>query len=176
MRSTPSLPSLPGPLWPGVVAPDRLLSMDQIQVKCLLMQILIGENSVTSTWNASISVWRYNRLSTRQVKGRFFQYSNPPLRQELLNAQIVDDVLTPICTPYDHHTAVLASFLRSLSANTIIFGDNLPSTVFFHVQLTSDHSNCKLMIATHQQSNRVDVDRCHAFWGPPLSSQLILNV
>ena len=22
-RSTPSLPSLPGPLWPGVVAPDR---------------------------------------------------------------------------------------------------------------------------------------------------------
>ena len=22
MRSTPSLPSLPGPLWPGVVAPD----------------------------------------------------------------------------------------------------------------------------------------------------------
>ena len=23
MRSTPSLPSLPGPLWPGVVAPDK---------------------------------------------------------------------------------------------------------------------------------------------------------
>ena len=30
MRSTPSLPSLPGPLWPGVVAPDRVLSMSQI--------------------------------------------------------------------------------------------------------------------------------------------------
>ena len=27
MRGTPSLPSLPGPLWPGVVAPDRALSM-----------------------------------------------------------------------------------------------------------------------------------------------------
>ena len=27
MRSTPSLPSLPGPLWPGVVVPDRSLSM-----------------------------------------------------------------------------------------------------------------------------------------------------
>ena len=25
MRSTPSLPSLPGPLWPGVVASDRVL-------------------------------------------------------------------------------------------------------------------------------------------------------
>ena len=28
MRSTPSLPLLPGPLWPGLVAPDRALSMD----------------------------------------------------------------------------------------------------------------------------------------------------
>ena len=27
MRSTPSLPSSPGPLWLGVVAPDRVLSM-----------------------------------------------------------------------------------------------------------------------------------------------------
>ena len=27
MESTPSLPLLPGPLWPGVVAPDRALSM-----------------------------------------------------------------------------------------------------------------------------------------------------
>ena len=30
--STPSLPSLPGPLWPGVVAPDRVLSMGQIKL------------------------------------------------------------------------------------------------------------------------------------------------
>ena len=27
MRSTALLPLLPGPLWPGVVAPDRALSM-----------------------------------------------------------------------------------------------------------------------------------------------------
>ena len=27
MRSNPSLPLLSGPLWPGVVAPDRALSM-----------------------------------------------------------------------------------------------------------------------------------------------------
>ena len=27
MQSAPSLPSLPGLLWPGVVAPDRVLSM-----------------------------------------------------------------------------------------------------------------------------------------------------
>ena len=33
MRSNPSLPSLPGPLWHGVVAPDRVLSMGQIELK-----------------------------------------------------------------------------------------------------------------------------------------------
>ena len=32
MRSTPLLLLLPGPLWPGVVAPDRALSMGQIEV------------------------------------------------------------------------------------------------------------------------------------------------
>ena len=37
MRSNPSLPSLPGPLCPGVVAPDRVLSMDQIERNCVLM-------------------------------------------------------------------------------------------------------------------------------------------
>ena len=32
MWSTYSLPLLPGPLWPGVVAPSRVLSMDQIEL------------------------------------------------------------------------------------------------------------------------------------------------
>ena len=32
MRSTPSLPSLPGPLWFGVVASDRVLYMGQIEL------------------------------------------------------------------------------------------------------------------------------------------------
>ena len=31
MWSTPSLPSLPHPLWPGVVVPDRVLSRGQIE-------------------------------------------------------------------------------------------------------------------------------------------------
>ena len=30
--STSSLPSLPGPLWPGVVVPDRVLSIGQIEL------------------------------------------------------------------------------------------------------------------------------------------------
>ena len=34
MRSVPSFPSLPGPLWPEVVATDRVLSMGQIDLNC----------------------------------------------------------------------------------------------------------------------------------------------
>ena len=32
MRSTPSLPSLPGPLWLWVVAPNRVFCMGQIEL------------------------------------------------------------------------------------------------------------------------------------------------
>ena len=37
MRSTRLLPSLPGPLYPGVVAPDRVLPMGQIELNSVLM-------------------------------------------------------------------------------------------------------------------------------------------
>ena len=34
MASTSSLPLLSDSLWPGVVAPDRVLAMDQIELNC----------------------------------------------------------------------------------------------------------------------------------------------
>ena len=37
IRSTLSLPSLTGPLIPGVVAYDKVLSMGQIELNCVLM-------------------------------------------------------------------------------------------------------------------------------------------
>ena len=37
MKSTPSFPSLPGPLWPGMVAPDRVLSEGQLELNSVLM-------------------------------------------------------------------------------------------------------------------------------------------
>ena len=40
MQSTPSFPSLPGPLWPGVVAPDRVLSMGQIELNHSFLSLL----------------------------------------------------------------------------------------------------------------------------------------
>ena len=37
MQSTPSLPSLPGSLTAIVITPDRVLSMSQIELNCVLM-------------------------------------------------------------------------------------------------------------------------------------------
>ena len=37
MQITSSLPLLPGLLWPRMVAPDRVLSMGQIKLNCVLM-------------------------------------------------------------------------------------------------------------------------------------------
>ena len=37
MRSTPSLPSLPVPHCPEVVAPDMVQSLSQIELNCVLM-------------------------------------------------------------------------------------------------------------------------------------------
>ena len=51
MWSTSSLPSLPGPLWPVVVVLDAVLSMDQIELNCVLKLNWIA-------WNRT--VWHLN--------------------------------------------------------------------------------------------------------------------
>ena len=35
MQGTPLLPLFPGPLWPGVVAPDRVFSTSQVELNCI---------------------------------------------------------------------------------------------------------------------------------------------
>ena len=47
IKSIPSVPSLPGPLWSEMVAPDRILSMGQIELNCVLMLNRIA-------WNGTI--------------------------------------------------------------------------------------------------------------------------
>ena len=37
IRITPSLPSLVGPLWAWVMTPDRILSIGQIELNCVIM-------------------------------------------------------------------------------------------------------------------------------------------
>ena len=51
MRFTPSLPSLPGPLWPGEVAPDKILSLGQIELNCVPMLNWI-------TWNKTVLIFK----------------------------------------------------------------------------------------------------------------------
>ena len=36
MQSTPSWPSLLGQLWPGVVTTDRVLSLGQVELNCVI--------------------------------------------------------------------------------------------------------------------------------------------
>ena len=55
MKSTPLLPLLPGPLLPGVVAPDRVPSMGQIELNCILMQNwIVWNRTVCLNWIAWI--------------------------------------------------------------------------------------------------------------------------
>ena len=51
MRSSPLLPSLPGPLWFDVVAPDTVLSMRQIELNCVL---LLNE----IVWNRTVYMYK----------------------------------------------------------------------------------------------------------------------
>ena len=51
MLSTPLSLSLPGPLWPGVVVSDRVESMDQIELNCILMLNWIVWNGTILTFN-----------------------------------------------------------------------------------------------------------------------------
>ena len=49
MQNTALLPLLPDPLWPGMVAPDRVLSMGQIELNYVLMLNWIAWNRTVLT-------------------------------------------------------------------------------------------------------------------------------
>ena len=51
MWSTPSLSLLPGPLWPRMVAPDKVLCMGQIELICVLVLNRI-------TWNRTVFIFK----------------------------------------------------------------------------------------------------------------------
>ena len=51
MQNTLLLPSLLGPLWPGVVAPDRVLTKGQIELNCVFLQNWI-------VWNRTVYMYK----------------------------------------------------------------------------------------------------------------------
>ena len=58
MQSTPLLPSFPGPFWPEVVASERVVYMDEIELNFVFMQnwiawnrtVLISKMLLTLNW------------------------------------------------------------------------------------------------------------------------------
>ena len=65
MQSTPSLPSALGPLWPSVIAPDRVLSMGQIDLNCVLMLNWI-------VWNRTVYMYKVGDHSQGWSEGSLF--------------------------------------------------------------------------------------------------------
>ena len=66
LRGAPSLPSLQGPLWPDVVAPNRVLSMSHIELNCeLTLNWIVWNRTVwlnSIPWNRNvfeIKLWTY---------------------------------------------------------------------------------------------------------------------
>ena len=60
MRSTPLLPSLPSQSWHGVVAPDRVLSMGQIELNCVLTLNWVVWNRTVDTYKMDLALKIYN--------------------------------------------------------------------------------------------------------------------
>ena len=63
MQSTPLLPSLPGSLWPKVVAPDRVLSMGQCWTELFEIELFICHHHVMPLARISLTLSRHFSLS-----------------------------------------------------------------------------------------------------------------
>ena len=71
----PSLPLFPGSLWLGVLAPDSVLCMGQIELNCVLMLNWIAWNRTFLTFNWTVLtlliIWKSDL--TNKMKRSFFQ-------------------------------------------------------------------------------------------------------
>ena len=68
MWSIPSLPLLQGPLWPGVVVPDSILSMNQIELsanKWLMLNWIVNVTN-TCTWHTEILDSCFDLITSHQ--------------------------------------------------------------------------------------------------------------
>ena len=89
MRSTPSLPSLAGPLWLGVVAPDRALSMGQIELICILMLNWI-------LWNRTAYMYK-NRFVINNLQWLMRHKTKPNQTKPSLTLTLSTYIHTYVC-------------------------------------------------------------------------------
>ena len=90
MRSTHSLPSLPGPLSRRVVAPDRVLSMVQIELNCVLTLNCIA-------WNRTVLTFKQRPYT----KLNYFKWSCFCSWTELFEKQLFWHIT--VCKQNNHH-------------------------------------------------------------------------
>ena len=89
MWSTPSLPSLPGPLWPRVVAPDRVLFMDENRTKlciyaklnCLKSNCFCMLNWIV--WNRTVYIYK-NRFGINNLQWLMCHKTKPNQTNQIL--------------------------------------------------------------------------------------------
>ena len=72
MWSIPSLPLLPGPQLPGVVGSDRVLSIDQIELNCILMLNWLVWNRTVYMYKNGFDIITYNDVPSNQTKSNFW--------------------------------------------------------------------------------------------------------
>ena len=73
MRSTPSFPSLPGPLWHGVVAPGRVLSIGQIELNSVIMlNWIVWNGTVFACWTELLEIELFWNLTECKQKVYLF--------------------------------------------------------------------------------------------------------
>ena len=97
IQSTPSLPLLPGPFWPGVVVPDRVLSM--------------GQNTINYMYEHITDV----KLGTKNSLGSFKNIINKMCLQitYLIYMYLEDLALNSLQCLICHKTQTLSHFFSS---------------------------------------------------------------
>ena len=76
MRSIPSLPSLPGSHWPRMVTPDRVLSIGQIELNCVLTLNSIAWNRTVLTLKLRSSCKLRIEAKLNYLKWKYFYMLN----------------------------------------------------------------------------------------------------
>ena len=98
MRSISSLPSSPGPLCPGIVKYDKVQSMGQIELNCVLMQnwnvwnrtVFPGDNTPQDT----------NYTATCLPSRKLYKLDEPDTRDTAREARTNPSVMYPYGPPH----------------------------------------------------------------------------
>ena len=158
MWSIPSFPSLPGPLWPGVVATDSILSMGKTEQKCVLILDWIAWNRTVCVYKMGLALnnlqWlichktKRNQNKTKRVyhKNISFIWNVNKLAQVLNSSNQINT-----------NTSLTDTSQVSSLRNTFFFSGLLPQVKIILKKLFYSEKNKQKQLCTNLISN-VDWD------------------